>query len=335
MTQEHQLGRGSALAVVSAATFGTSGVFATALLAAGWTSGAAVTTRVVLAALVLTVPALLQLRRTPVRWRAEWRTQLVYGLFAVAVAQLCYFNAVHHLSVGVALLLEYSGSLLVVGWTWLVDGRPPSRLTAAGMAVALAGLVLVLEVWRGSSIDLVGVTWGMGAAVGLAVYFVISSRTGSSLPPLVSAWAGLAVGGIGLAAAAAVGALPFSATTTDVTLAHTRLPWLVPVLGLALVAAVVAYCTGIAAARLLGATLATFVGLAEVLFAVVFAWLLLGQEPHAVQAAGGVLVLAGIVLVRLGERPVSERAAPSPQAGAARVRTQQRGDEQAQPAPVG
>ena len=55
-------GAGLGLALLSAGAFGTSGTFATSLLQAGWTSGAAVTARVGIAALVLTVPALLALR---------------------------------------------------------------------------------------------------------------------------------------------------------------------------------------------------------------------------------------------------------------------------------
>jgi len=58
---------------------------------------------------------------------------------------------------------------------------------------------------------------------------------------------------------------------------------------------------GTLGARLLGATLASFVGLAEVLFAVAFAWLFIGQVPTVVQAIGGVIVVAGVALVRLGE----------------------------------
>ncbi|MEO6205082.1 MAG: EamA family transporter, partial [Mycobacteriales bacterium] len=55
-------GTGVGLALVSAAAFGTSGSFASSLLDAGWTPGAAVTARLVIAALVLTVPAALLLR---------------------------------------------------------------------------------------------------------------------------------------------------------------------------------------------------------------------------------------------------------------------------------
>ena len=80
-----------------------------------------------------------------------------------------------------------------------------------------------------------------------------------------------------------------------------QVSWLVPVTGLALVAAVIAYVAGIGAARRLGAKLASFIGMAEVLFAILFAWLLLGQLPTAMQFAGGVLILAGVTGVRLDE----------------------------------
>ncbi len=294
-------GAGVALALLSAATFGTSGAFAGSLLAAGWTPGAAVTVRVVLAALVLTGPALYQLRGHLSRLRRGLGTVTVYGVAAVAGAQLCYFNAVAHLSVAVALLLEYSGVLLVVGWLWAVHGHRPRRLTVAGAAVAVAGLVLVLDLVGDARLDVVGVLWGLGAAVGLAVYFVLSAGTDDALPPLVAAWGGLSVGGAVLAAAGALGVLPLAAPHADVVLLHHRTSWVVPVLGLALLAAVVAYVAGILGARLLGAKVASFVGLTEVLFAVLFAWLLLGQVLTPAQLAGGLLVVAGIALVQLDE----------------------------------
>ena len=294
---------GLLLAVLSAAAFGTAGVFATGLLDAGWSPGAAVTVRMGLAALALTVPAVLALRG---RWRllrSNARAVLAFGALAVALPQLGYFSAVTRLSVGVALLLEYSGVLLVVLWTWLRLGQRPSAVTGTGVVVALAGLVLVLDVARGARIDPVGAAWGLLAAFGLAAYFVLSARTEDALPPLVSAWAGMAVGALVLGAAALAGVVPWRTATADVQFAGRPASWLVPVLGLALLAAAFAYATGIAAARRLGSRLSSFVGLGEVLFAVVAAWLALGQRPGAAQLVGGVVVLGGIVLVRLGERP--------------------------------
>ncbi len=306
---------GLALALLSGATFGTSGSFASSLLSAGWSPGAAVTARIIIAALVLTPLAIVQLRRSRPTARSL-RALVLYGVFAVAAAQLCYFNAVQHLSVAVALLLEYSGILLVVGWMWARHGHRPGRLTLTGGAVALGGLILVLDLTGSQHVDLVGILWGLGAAVGLAVYFIISSSTDDAPAPLVVAWGGLAVGAVVLGGAVVVGALPVHVSSADVTLLHHRVSWVVPILGLSLVAAAIAYVTGIAAARMLGARVASFVGLTEVLFAVGFAWLLLGQRLDLVQALGAALVVGGIALVRLDElrRPAAKPSEPLPEA---------------------
>jgi drug/metabolite transporter (DMT)-like permease len=80
-----------------------------------------------------------------------------------------------------------------------------------------------------------------------------------------------------------------------------RVSWLIPVLGLSFVAAAIAYVAGIGAARLLGPKLATFVGLTEVVFAVLFAWLMLGELPSGLQLVGGALIMVGIALVRIDE----------------------------------
>jgi drug/metabolite transporter (DMT)-like permease len=300
---------GLGLAVLSAATFGTSGTFAAALMAAGWSPGAAVTTRIGIAALLLTVPALAQLRG---RWgllRRNLGPIAAYGLVAVAGCQLFYFNAVEHLSVGVALLLEYSGTLLVVLWVWLRHAQRPRTLTTLGGIVALAGLVLVLDLTGTQHVDLVGVLWGLAAAAGLAVYFVLSAHTDETLPPMVMAWAGMAIGTVILFVVGLTRAVPLHASTRDADFNGHHTSWMVPIIGLSLVAAVIAYSAGIGAARRLGARLASFIGLAEVLFAVLFAWAFLDQRPTGLQLIGGVVVLAGIALVRADERepkPVTE-----------------------------
>jgi drug/metabolite transporter (DMT)-like permease len=294
-------GVGLGLAVLSAATFGTSGSFATALLDAGWSPGAAVTARIGTAAGILTVPALIQLRGRWALLRRSLSAIAAYGLVAVAGCQLFFFNAVQHLSVGVALLLEYSGTLLVVVWMWLRHGHRPGRLTMLGGAFALGGLVLVLDLTGSQRVNVVGVLWGLAAAAGLAVFFVLSAHTDDLVPPIVMAWAGMVIGALTLILFGLAGAVPLRATTGDVRFSGHRTSWLVPVIGLSLVAAAIAYSAGIGAARRLGARLASFVGLAEVVFAILTAWLLLDQRPSLRQLLGGLVVLAGIALVRAGE----------------------------------
>jgi drug/metabolite transporter (DMT)-like permease len=302
---------GLTLAVLSAATFGTSGAFASSLIEAGWSPAAAVITRVAVAAAVLTVPALVQLRG---RWsllrRGAGRVA-AYGLVAVAGCQLFYFNAIARMPVGVALLLEYLAAVLVVGWLWLRHGQRPRRLTVVGAAVAIAGLAMVLDLGGSARIDPVGVMWGLLAAVGLAIYFLLGAATDEEpLPPIVMAWAGMCVGAVTLAALGWIGVLPVTASMGSVGFLGHRVSWVVPILGLSLVAAVIAYVAGIGAARRLGAKLASFIGMAEVLFAILFAWLLLGQLPSAVQFLGGAFILAGVTLVRTDELKTSPAAGP-------------------------
>lgn len=306
-------GVGLGLALLSALTFATSGTFARPLITGEWSAEAVVLARVGVAALVLAVPALVALRgRWPVL-RRNAGTVVVFGLLGVALAQACFFNAVRYLPVGVALLLEYLGIVLVVGWMWLVHGQRPRLLTVVGSLAALAGLVGVLDLTGAGRLDPVGVLWGLGAGVGLAGYFVIAGRVDAELPSVVMASGGMAVGALVLLLLGLVGVLPLHAGTADVTFSGHRVSWLVPIAGLSLIAAVVAYLTGVAGARILGARLSSFVGLTEVMFAVLIAWLVLGELPTGVQLLGGGLIVAGVALVRLDElRATPEVLASAP-----------------------
>ena len=294
-------GVGVVLALTSAAAFATSGPLAKSLLDTGWSPGAAVTARLAGAALALLIPSVIVLRG---RWgtlRSNLGLITVYGLVAMAAVQLFFFNAVTTLSVGVALLLEYLGVVLVVLWLWARHAQRPRSWTLAGIVLSVAGLLLVLDVTGGVRIDLVGVLWGLAAAVGLAFYFVLSAREATGLPPLVMAAGGMVVASAGLALTGLVGIMPMAFGTADVVIADTVLPWWVPITGLCLVAAALAYATGIAATRRLGSKLAGFIGLMEVVFSVLFAWLLIDELPLPVQLAGGVLIVAGVLAVRYDE----------------------------------
>lgn len=306
------LGLGASLA------FATSGVFATPLFEVGWTPGAAVFWRVMVASAVMLPVALWTLRG---RWRvlaSQWRPVLAFGVLAVATAQLMFFAAVDRMDVGIALLLEYMAPVLLVAVAWVRTRRRPAPLVVGGVVASVAGLLCVLDL-AGTSPDPLGVLFAFCAMIGAASYFVISARP-SPLPPLALAGLGLTVGTVVLGLAILVGLLPYAAPMVPVSMLGATLPWWVPVAVVALVAAALAYSLGVAGVALMGERLSSFVSLSEVLFAVLLAALLLGQVPSAIQLVGGVLIVAGVVLVRLaagraepagsGEGPTG--AAPEP-----------------------
>ena len=293
-------GAGWALALTSAASFGLSGALGRGLMDAGWSAAAAVAVRVLLGGVVLVPVAVVQLRG---RWgvlRRYLPLIVLFGAVPVAGCQLAYFTAVQHIPVGVALLIEYTAPLAVVGWLWLRHHQRPTRLTVVGAAIGIVGLLLVVDPGGGGA-DLVGIGAALLAMVGAAFFFVISSRPLDGLPGTALAAGGLLVGGVLLLLAGAVGLVPLTATTASIAYAGFTAAWWVPVLLLGVVTAALGYGSGIGATRRLGARLTSFVMLSEVLASLVFAWLLLAQAPGPVQLLGGVAIVAGVVVVRRGE----------------------------------
>jgi len=299
-----RVGVGLLVALGAAFSFGMSGAWARGLIDAGWTPGAAVTARVWVAALILLVPTVLTMRGRWALLRRNAGMIVAYGLLAVTATQLFYFQAVAVMDVGIALLIEYTAPVAVVLWLWLRRGEKPTGRSILGAVIAFVGLVLMLDILTGARVDGGGILWALGAMVGAATYFVLSAREDTGLPPIALAGVGLLLGALGLTTAGMIGVLPMAWSFDDVAYRFGTVPWFVPVLAIGLLATALAYVLGIASTRMLGSRLASFVALAEVIAAMLFGWMLLGQLPGPVQLIGGVLVMAGVVVVKLGEPAV-------------------------------
>jgi len=300
-TRSTSQAKGVWIALASSAAFGISGSFARGLFEAGWSPTAAVAARMAGAAVVLAIPAILAMRGRWVLVRTNWLSILLFGLFGVGACQLCYFLAVQRLDVGVALLLEYLAPVLIVLVLWARHQKRPSAATIIGTLLSLLGLVAVLDLTGASSIDPIGVLWGLGAAVGLTVYFFISAKVDGALPPIMLSAGGMAVGAITMVLVGSLGILPMTFAVGSGSFAGFQTPWWAALIGLILIATVFSYTTGVMAARELGSKVASFISLTEVLFAVLWAWLLLAELPGLVQLFGGLLIVAGVVLVRVDE----------------------------------
>ncbi|BDO41816.1 DMT family transporter [Cellulomonas sp. NTE-D12] len=285
--------------LVAAAAFATSGPVAKPLLEAGWTPGGAILFRLSFGALLLVGPALWALRGRYRLLVTERRTLLLFGLVGVAGSTSLYYLAVDRLPIAVALLVEYTAPLLLLGWAWARTRRTPSRLTLVGAALAMGGLVLVLDLTGSIHLDPVGLLFAFAAAVGNAAYFAMTARP-SPLPPVAVAGSGLVVGALVIGLLLVVGVLPLRTPAVPVHVAGTTTSWLVLALVLGALPTAFAYGVSTVSVRILGERTASFLALAEVLFAVVLAWALLGEAPAGVQLVGAVLVVGGVALVRRG-----------------------------------
>lgn len=286
------------MAVASAFAFSSSGPLVKPMLEAGWSLGAALLVRMGIAGLILSPALFRAIRRQRGFLRRHWPIVVGFGLTAVAGCQIFFFAAMQRMPVAVALLIQYLAPVLLVGLAWIRTRRAPSRLVAGGSIVAILGLVLVVDI-SSARFDLLGTLFALGAAVCVAAYFLISERTGDELPPLALAAGGLLVGAALMAVLGAAGILPLVAPDVTITLRDVTMPWWVPLLWVAAVATTLGYAFGVMVVPRVGSRVASFVGLSEVLFALGFAWLLLGEAPSGMQFVGGALILIGVILVRL------------------------------------
>ena len=87
--------------------------------------------------------------------------------------------------------------------------------------------------------------------------------------------------------------MPLTFTANDTVVAGWTTSWVVPVIALGVVPTAIAYTLGIMGIARLRPRFASLVGLSEVMFAVLAAWVLLGEAMTPIQAIGGAIVLVG------------------------------------------
>lgn len=279
-------------------------------LRAGIHPGVLTTARVSGAAVLFAVLALL-LRRSalrPPRGRALLNL-VVLGVVGVGGVQWTYNVAIDRVPVGVALLLEYLAPVLVVIWVRFVQHGAVRRRMWSAVAACLVGLAIVSQVWQGLAFDGLGVLAGLGAAVCLAVYFLMGEHgVGSEDPLRVVLWA-FVLAALALNCAYPIWTLRADASSASLLGAlagHSAPVW-------AMLAWIVALGTltpfflELSALRHLPATVVTIVATLEPVGAALLGWVWFGESLTVVQVCGGVLVLVGIGLAQTA-RPRAEDA---------------------------
>lgn len=300
-TAQHSPVTGFFLAVGSAASFALSGIFASALMEAGWSAGAATTARITLAALTLLAPTVILLRGKWGLVKRAWVQILLFGVLAVAGCQLAFFLAVQYIPPSLALLIEFMGPVLLMLWMWASTRIPPSFVTILGALLAIGGLIAISGVVVGGALHPLGIFFALIAAVGNAAYYATGARSDHGIPPIPFVGLGLIVASVVLIVFDVTGVLPFAVTKQPVTLAGIDAPAWVAVAGMVLISTVLSYVLGVGASRILGATMASFTGYSEPMFGIVWTIVLLAVVPTGSQWLGGALIIAGVVTVKIGE----------------------------------
>ena len=259
----------------------------------------AVTVRSAVTALV--VGALLLAQHVPLALTPRQRKVLPAIGVLIAVQSLCLYSAVARLPVALALLVFNSFPLTTALWARVLYQHRPERALLLAMPVILFGLALALDM-LGAASGLgaagqwqkigVGVAFALGASVTFGLALVLTQHEAGGLDGRLRTFGTMAM----VALLAAGGAL----ATGGFAWPDAPVGWW----GLALLTLL--YGTGITilftVLPRLGVVGNSAIMNVEPVFALILAWLVLGQAIAPVQVVGALLVVSAVVGLGLRKR---------------------------------
>ena len=232
--------------------------------------------------------------------RKELPIFIAFGLFGFAAVNLFYFLAIQRLNVGVALIIEFTAPIWIVLWMRFIQKKIVSKLMWWGLVIGLTGLVLIAQVWRGLTLDGLGVTFALLDAFALALYFLVGEKlVGVKSSEATMAW-GFGVSSAFFAIIQPWWTFPFEelGRVVDLTgrLAGISIPTYYLILWIIVLGTAVPYFLVLNGLRGLSAATSSSIGMLEPVFGGIFAWIFLYEKLNFIQSVGAVVVLIGIYL---------------------------------------
>ena len=233
--------------------------------------------------------------------RREIPTLIFYGVFGYAMVQLGYFIGISRgVPLSLVLIIEFTAPIWIVLWIKFVRKSVVAKDMWIAIALSLLGLILVAKAWQGFVFDLIGTLGALGAALALAVYFLMSQSQGVKRSAQAMIVWGFGVSGLFWSLVLPIWNFPTAIFTTDINLQGRFSEYSAP--GWLLIAYIVEFGTMVpylfvvGGIRRLSAATSSVIGMLEPVIAGVFAWIWLSQSWSAIQLLGGAIVLIGIYI---------------------------------------
>ncbi|MCF1183530.1 EamA family transporter [Marichromatium gracile] len=296
--------------LAAAALWGFLGLFAVTLNAAGFDGQQVAILRILCAASLLVVGGRWLLRGVDPRVLAAHSPRLLlHGLIGVLGYNLCYFQAIDDVGVGVAVVLLYTAPLWALIFAVLFDGESVTVRGVAAALGALCGVVVLLGQTLSTGTGApAGVLFGLAAGVCYALYPVLGRRLIARLGPDPVMASGFILSALVLLL------LPGTWEALGRLAIH-RGEWAIwgALLAMGLFGTLLAYALFTRGLRRVNASRAAVLATVEPVVAVLGAVLWLGERFSPTQWGGVVLILVSALLVAIpGHRRVSESSPVDP-----------------------
>jgi drug/metabolite transporter (DMT)-like permease len=302
VVRERQPAVGYAMALGAGTLFAINGTVSKVILESGMSSLRLTQVRSTGALIGL---ALIILATRPQDLRTNRRELLylaAFGVFGVAFVQLFYFLAIHRLEIGVSLLIQYLGPLLVALFAFFVLKEHVRGRLWIALALALGGLTLVVDLWHGVSLDGLGVLFSLCSAVTFAGYMLLAERAVGRRDPISLLCFGFFFATAFWAIAQPWWSFPFELPGRSVSLlgrlSDVHMPIWLLLTWMIVLGTIVPFFLIVGSLRHITATRAGILAMVEPVVASIVAYAWLGETLNGTTLIGGAVVLCGIVLAQ-------------------------------------
>jgi len=243
---------------------------------------------------LVTQPSSLRLRRS------ELPVIVALGVIGLALVQWSYFFAIHRVEIGIALVVQFVGPILVALWARFVYGEDVRARIWVALALAVTGLLLIVEIWQADRPDAAGLAAAALAAVTYAAYILLAERGVRGRDAIsLSAW-GFFFATLFWSLVAPWWDFPASRVDDSVSLlghlSSSHLPTWALMAWMVVLGTIVPFALVVAALRRISATRVGITAMLEPVLAIVIAWAWLGETLDPLQVSGAAVTLAGVSL---------------------------------------
>jgi drug/metabolite transporter (DMT)-like permease len=293
---------GYTMVAVAATLFAVNGTVSKVILGSGITAQQLTEVRCAGALIGLTLIAAVMRPRSLRLSKRELPLLVVLGVGGLALVQWSYFFAIHRVAIGIALVIQFVGPILVALWARFVYGDQVRQRIWVALALALGGLVLVAEIWKSHRPDGAGLAAAALAAVTYAAYLLLAERGVRTRDPIsLAAW-GFLFATLFWSALSPWWEFPGARVDDRASLlgnlASSHLPVWALMVWMVVLGTIVPFALVVAALRHISATRAGITGMLEPVLAIVVAWAWLGESLDPLQLSGAAATLAGISLAQ-------------------------------------
>ena len=219
----------------------------------------------------------------------SWKSLLVFSILGLMANQLSFLFAISYTDAGTATVLQYLAPVMILIYVCASSQKLPNSKEFIGICLTLAGIFLITTHGNIHSLAIspMGLTWGLLAALTLAIYNLVPTKIIGKWGALIVTCYGMLIGGI-------VEAVLFEQWKVQVHLDFSGIGALFIVVVFGTILPYTLYLKGV---QLIGAVKASMIAAVEPLAATVFTILLLGTQFTPMDIVGFILITTTVILL--------------------------------------